>query len=336
MSSTYWNILSSIVSILLIFKANNSDILLFHRKRTPQDATAERKSKKRGRAKLGGDEPIAPVDLAEIGIDELIKDNLESVDAKLEVLDEPYLASALDEFVEKELRDAFDGAVDKVTAQQHRKLVQRGIGSSSNADGDESKITTSAAVREICSTELEKKKQDTAMKLGTAAETVKRSVALGAEPSKRKVLDDDYDDDDYDDDKLATSSKRIVIAAKKDSQPASNAVSARNTKKPTREAAKAASARFASTLSDDDLNFSDEDMSVEEVKTKSKGRGKAATATGTTNRSKRKTASESTKTTGRGRAISHIIDSDDESDVDDDIQVIGVSGGKGWGISQRR
>jgi hypothetical protein len=230
--------------------------------------------------------------------------------------------------VEKELRDAFDGTVDKVTAQQRKILVQRGNGTENNTEGAENKVTTSAAVREICSAEVEKKKQDASKNSGSDAVIVKRSAHIAAKPSNGQVMDDNYGEDCDDDEMEASSKKR--------SQPTAKALPARTANKPKREAAKAASAKFASTLSDDDLDFSDDDISVEEVKASNKKGKVGANATkARTTSAKRKAASESTKSTTRGRAISKVLDSDDQSDVDDDIEVVGLSGGKGWGISSQ-
>jgi hypothetical protein len=152
------------------------------------------------------------------------------------------------------------------------------------------------------------------------------------------VLDVD-DDDDEDDYKLAASesAKSKTSSSRKTTQPAAKALPAKTTSKPTREAAKAASAKLASTLSDDDLDFSDDDDKSEEEekpasKSKAKGRASATTTATRTTGSKRKSASESTKTAARGKAKSTLSDSD-ESDVDDDIKVIGVVNGKGWGTA---
>ena len=311
--------------------------MLFHRKKSSPEGTAtEKKSSKRSHAKR--DEPIAPIDLAEIGIDELIKDNLNSAAAQLEVIDEERLSLALEDFVEKELREAFDGTVDKVISSQHKKLVQRGSENHNNADGEEHKVITSAAVREICNAQSEKKKQDAAKQLENEKIGSKRKVESVRKPAKAHNLDDDEEDndDDYEDD--GEKKETTVRAKSQSSSRTAKQAPAKSGNRPTREAAKLASSKLVYTLSDDDLDDSDEnhqkrDESDEEIKatTKSKAKGRATTTASTRDTSsKRKTSSVPAKTTARGKVIPKLYD-DDESDMDDDVKVVGF--GKGWGTA---
>jgi len=298
--------------------------------------TGEKGGSKRSRAKR--DNPIAPVelDLAEVGIEELIKENLNAADAKLGVLDEQRMGLVLEDFVDKDNKDAFDGFVDKSTTAQHKILVKRGTDNKNDVEGNENKIVTSAAVREICNAQSEKKKQDAEQKVESEPAGAKR-----AKPAKVHVLDDDDEEEDGDEKKEASSSVRNkASSAKPTQQAATKQGPAKSTSRPTREAAKAASSKLAYNLSDDDdIDLSDDnyrkhDGSDEEVKavTKTKAKSRASTAaTARTTSVKRKSASEPVKAT-RGKAIPKLYD-DDDSDMDDDVQFVGVSSGKGWGTA---
>ena len=67
----------------ILEQANPSDILLFHKRRSAETA------KKKGASNRGSlNIPTEPEDLDETNIEDLITDNLERSDKKLELLDE--------------------------------------------------------------------------------------------------------------------------------------------------------------------------------------------------------------------------------------------------------
>ena len=159
--------------------ANPADLLLFHRRREASTAAGGKK-KTTAASDCNLRVPIEPDDLAEINVEELVKETLGS--AKLQLLDEEHLGEALEQFVSKEQRAAIAESVDKLVDVQQRRLVRRGgTGSGKGNDGHDdtdrsdthasgtdddngesegrttgdasgggSKITTATALREVC------------------------------------------------------------------------------------------------------------------------------------------------------------------------------------------
>jgi len=105
--------------------ANPAEILLFHRKKRPQDVKKGGGGKKRG---SGGNlmEPIAPEDLAEVSVEDLIRENLQTDEKKLEVLDESTMSVALDDFVNKAQTSAIVDAVASKLNKTQKKLIKSG------------------------------------------------------------------------------------------------------------------------------------------------------------------------------------------------------------------
>lgn len=98
--------------------ANPSDLLLFHRRKETGDRSGVKRKKKL-------DKPIVPEEQDVMKIEDLIKDNLEISDKKLEVLDEAKLTIALEEFVDKEIKQAMSEATNKMLTKQQKKLLSR-------------------------------------------------------------------------------------------------------------------------------------------------------------------------------------------------------------------
>lgn len=106
-------------------------------------------------------EPIAPVELEEINIEDVIKDTLGSSDKKLQILDEHRLSIAVEDFVSKEQKGTIGETVGKIVTGQQRKLVRRGF----DLDDDENglKVSTANAVREACQADTQRKRDEDAI-----------------------------------------------------------------------------------------------------------------------------------------------------------------------------
>ena len=98
---------------------NPVDILLFHRKKD----SSEKVGIKRRKATKALDTPIVPEDRDEMRIEDLIKDNLDNADKKLEIIDEAKMNLALDDFVSKEVKQAMFEAANSMLTSQQKKLL---------------------------------------------------------------------------------------------------------------------------------------------------------------------------------------------------------------------
>lgn len=107
--------------------ANPSDLLLFHRRKGTGDRSGVKRKKKL-------DVPIVPEEHDVMKIEDLIKDNLEISDKKLEVLDEGKLTIALEEFVDKEIKQAMSDAAKIMLTKQQKKLLSH---DAEEKEGDE-------------------------------------------------------------------------------------------------------------------------------------------------------------------------------------------------------
>ena len=195
---TVFNILS-LCYLSITIQANPSDILLFHKRRAV--VTKEEKERK-DKLLSAFDQPIAPIDLAEVNVEDLIEETLEMSEKKLELLDQHQLGLALDDFVVKELGQAIGETVDKLMDHQQTKLISRGIeqeeefeNSSNNNNNTNNKVTTANAVREICLAEAEEARKKYTGKLKPKDED-KNSELYTETSRKRKSNDDESDSDD--------------------------------------------------------------------------------------------------------------------------------------------
>lgn len=134
--------------------ANPADILLFYRRRQVETIKGDKKGKKGPNSlRVALDEPMEPEDLAEINVEDLIAENLETATERLMVLDEQHLSTALEEFVAKEQRHALDETVEGVLLEQQSILFNRGKSKKSENDA---KITTAAALKDVINKEARK------------------------------------------------------------------------------------------------------------------------------------------------------------------------------------
>lgn len=200
--------------------------MLFHRRK--QDAkTDESKAaaKKRGATALA--QPIAPGELEnEIKVEDLVKENLDMADKKLEILSENRLTMALDEFVTKEQSRSIEDAMEVMLGIQQKKLFSGSGGGKETpvADASMDQVALDTTLNESNVVDLEdesqisekvddtrarngsKKKRAAAPKASTAS--AKRGATARTASSRKKVTkaadsDDedlmiDDDDDDFD------------------------------------------------------------------------------------------------------------------------------------------
>ena len=171
---------------------------MFHKRR----AVVTKDAKERKDKMLSAfDQPIAPIDLAEVNVEDLIEETLEMSEKKLELLDQHQLGLALDDFVVKELGQAIGETVDKLMDHQQTKLISRGIEQEeeyeNSSNNNNNKVTTANAVREICLAEAEEARKKYTAKLKPKDEGI--NTGLSTETSrKRKSNDDGSDSDDID------------------------------------------------------------------------------------------------------------------------------------------
>jgi len=196
--------------------ANPSDLLLFHRRRQ-LDAHDSATNKSKTNSSLLA-EPLDPEELAELNVEDLIQDNLEMADKKLEILDEKRLGFALDEFVTKEQRQAFNDNVAETLVRQQKALIlsgNRDYDEVENSDEEENgggggggerrgkrggggKITTATAVREVCMKNAEKARARAAAEAEEEAE--KQAVAASIKRKRNGGKHMDEEENSHDDD----------------------------------------------------------------------------------------------------------------------------------------
>jgi len=132
---------------------NPDDILLLQRKRKePATSTSDTKS---SRARL--QVPIAPEELEDTNVYDLLNDKIDCGDRKLEIYNQRSMGVALSEFVDKQTNNAFEDLATKMLKEQQKKLIMRGR----NVASEGGKITNAASVREVCKLEsqLDTKKE---------------------------------------------------------------------------------------------------------------------------------------------------------------------------------
>lgn len=162
--------------------ANPVDILLFHRKKE----TDGRAGVKRTKASKALEAPMVPQDHDEMKIEDLIKDNLQNADKKLEIIDEAKMTLALDDFVSKEVKQAMFEAANSMLSKQQKKLLTLRP-SEEEEDIHEMQAKVSPTEKDDVSEELSSPVNKRASKVSAPTRTT----------TKRKAVhrDDDEDDD---------------------------------------------------------------------------------------------------------------------------------------------
>jgi double-strand break repair protein MRE11 len=126
------------------------DLLLFHRKRDTADSKGKSRKKKPGTM-----DPIAPEELEEMNVEDLVKENLDQAEKKLEILSEEKLSLSLDDYVSKEVKQALTDGVAAMLERQQKELIKR---RNENGEG----VSTGAQIREIVQEEAERRDQTSA------------------------------------------------------------------------------------------------------------------------------------------------------------------------------
>lgn len=99
--------------------ANPEDILLFHRRKDPSKATT-RKNKVTSA-------PIAPEELKDTDMDDLVNGLLEGPDTQLKLFNEKLLAEAMENFVEKKVTTSLDDVADRMLSKRQKALIMRKV-----------------------------------------------------------------------------------------------------------------------------------------------------------------------------------------------------------------
>jgi double-strand break repair protein MRE11 len=174
--------------------ANPNDILLFHRKKETASGVKKKKTSRKGL-----EEPIAPETQDEMRIEDLIKESLELRDQKLQIFDESKLNVALEEFVDKESKQAMADAAKTMLSKQQKKLI---------SDRNEQRDKETEKDKGQDDKENQTEEEEAAVGMQEASKPSKRSISTKksaparSRGTKRKtaVEDDDVNDEDDDDD----------------------------------------------------------------------------------------------------------------------------------------
>ncbi|KAG7351089.1 metallo-dependent phosphatase-like protein [Nitzschia inconspicua] len=183
--------------------ANPTDILLFHRKK------ADSGSRKTNVKNIN---PIVPDEIAEMNIEDLIVEELDASDKKLQLMDERKISSALDKYVEKSEAQALNEAINEILTKKQRQLIKSGAMGSSHLSGNEEKDDDDGEMeKENKSRKPKSRKNQTSqeddeddfddMEEDEAPSKSKRgkpsaSSKRGTTTTSRKKKRDEYDDDD--------------------------------------------------------------------------------------------------------------------------------------------
>lgn len=154
-------------------------------------------------------EPIVPDQLEEMNIEDFITGELENNERKLELFDEKRIATALDDYVQKQAAQAIPEMIDSLLGKQQKKLIQHGPTDSHNssespakarADTKEGKAKGNSDLDDV---ENQDTIQKAASKPGRATGS-KRTGTSGAK-SRAKSSAEMHDSDD---DSVSESSAR--------------------------------------------------------------------------------------------------------------------------------
>jgi double-strand break repair protein MRE11 len=171
--------------------ANPVDILLFHRKKE----TGDRAGVKRRKASKALDTPIAPEEQDEMKVEDLIKDNLDIADKKLEIFDETKLTLALEDFVSKEVKQAMTDATMSMLSKQQKKLLSQHVTHEPGDDKEDDEMQDKAQDAEDRAVEAEEEEQQNPRSRRGAPK--KATPAPKRATTKRKAVEEHDEDDDF-------------------------------------------------------------------------------------------------------------------------------------------
>lgn len=172
--------------------ANPSDMLLFHRKKDPKLASKIKKKKI---------EPMAPEQIEQTNMEDLIKQQLDSCDTKLHVLVQDSLSEALEEYVEKSLTSAAISDVAVGTLSQKTKTLIAMNKANNDDDDDGPKLEKESQVldalnresqsqEDVSMVEAEDDEEEQPSKKSKAKGSKKRKGASTQEKENSMELDD--------------------------------------------------------------------------------------------------------------------------------------------------
>jgi double-strand break repair protein MRE11 len=118
---------------------NPSDVLLFVRakKRTPSSGKGSKSKRKAADAAL--EEPVIPIEIAQVSVEDLVKDNLEEADAKLTILSEKALNLALEEYVDKSDGNAITATTEAALKKSQTSLFKNAASQVADDDDEDEK-----------------------------------------------------------------------------------------------------------------------------------------------------------------------------------------------------
>lgn len=272
--------------------ANPTDILLFSRNKVQTAGVSQAKKKSKGSGAL--DEPVAPEELQQTSVEDLVKENLESADQKLELLKEKQLGLALEEFVEKGETKAIIDLVDTSIRKRQTKTLSSG-GVDKDGDGEKNSqedARPSKRKRDPPSDdddvnqddEESRNKENLAQESASASDSGKQKVSSQAKRSTKgskesiksscneSIMESDGDDEEHGDDengkRQSNKSKdwTNIASSKKRTNKTRRSSDESNTRSVFDSHPPATSQRRKTTR-DDDEDFGDND-SVEVVSKK--------------------------------------------------------------------
>jgi hypothetical protein len=207
------------ISVLCILTCSvgilsQTDILLFHRKK------AESGARKGSNNNTRNIKPIEPDEIAEMNIEDLIVEELDASDKKLQLIDEKKIAHALDKYVQKSEAQALNEAVNEILTKKQRQLIKSGALSATQASGhqvdDDVEAEKESVIRKTKSKtkskhdyddqdDVEDMEEDDDLRPSRSTKKAKapassRRVASSSRKKKRDEIEDD--DIDFDDDEV--------------------------------------------------------------------------------------------------------------------------------------
>ena len=254
--------------------ANPNDMLLFHRKKDPKLAS-KIKNKKLA--------PIAPEELEQTNLDDLIRQQLDVGGGNMQVFGQQELADAMGDFVDKSLTAAIADVAKDILKKKTKILINQG-----KANDDEVMIEKESQIQEILQRESQSQKDASMMEEEDEEQSQqsKKSSKKRKAAASSKGKENSFELDDDDEDFGAPKSRSKKAAAKKTSddldddddddvfempEPRAKKTSAPKTK--TKAARRKKSSSDSEDLSDDD----DDTEMVEKAASKPAARPKRST-----------------------------------------------------------
>jgi len=292
--------------------ANPNDMLLFHRKKDPKLASKIKNKKL---------EPIAPEELEQTNLEDLIQQQLEVGGGNMQVFGQQELADAMGDFVDKSLTAAIADVAKDILKKKTKILINQG-----KANDDEVMIEKESQIQEILQRESQSQKDASMMEEedDELSQQSKKSSKKRKAAASSKGKENSFELDDDDEDFRAPKARSKKAATKKTSDDLDDDDDGDDdfeeskpwAKKTPASKSKTKAARRKKASSDsEDISDDDDDIEVVE-KPASKPRSKPAARP---KRSTVKRTAEYAYNSDEEEDEDAIVDSDDEDD--DDLEV---------------